>query len=273
MRGAVASRRGLVVVAAAVAFAVAIGFQAIEPLNELRALGSLYLGHGNVGPHAYRFVPDGAGPFSRALDVLPRCPSVRNLALPKMEDLHESLGRVAKIEHIVAIDIFDKDASDRDLAALAGMQNLESLDAAHNSRITDAGVAALAGLTKLRRLDLTNTMVTGTGFKERPDMVNLEYLTLNDCPVTDESLAAIPRYPRLKQLFLGHTAVSDEGLMSLVGWHSLERVTRSAAMTLEGARAFNDAFLAAKRRARASGEHIESRDLPPVFLQNWPKTP
>lgn len=273
MRAAVVSRRRLFAVLAAAVLAVTIGFQAMEPLGELRALGSLYLGSGNVGKDAYSFVPDGVGPFVRALDVLPRCPSVRGLAVPKLEDFHESLLRVAKIEHIVEIRLFDVDVSDHDLSALAGMKNLEFLTASHNSRITDAGVSALTGLTKLRRLDLTNTMVTGTGFKDRADMVNLEHLTLNDCPVTDETLAAIPRYPRLTKLFLGNTGVTDDGLMSLVGWHSLEDVTRSAAMTLEGARAFNDAFLAAKRRARESGEHIESRDLPPVFLQNWPKTP
>lgn len=57
--------------------------------------------------------------------------------------------------------------------------------------------------------------------------------------------------------------------MSLVGWHSLRRVTRTGMITKAGAQAFNEAFLAARRKAREAGVTMDSRDIPPVFLDNW----
>jgi hypothetical protein len=178
------------------------------------------------------------------------------------------LAQVAQLDHIVAIELFDKDVSDEDLAGLAGMKQLKFLELNHNPRVTDAGIATLSGLEKLRVLDLTSTSVTGTGLKDRSDMVSLEHLTLNDCPVTDESLAAIPRFPKLTHLFLGGTQVTDAGLMSLVGWHSLRDVSWSDINTREGRRAFNEAFNAARRKARAAGEWTDDYDRGPVFMSD-----
>jgi hypothetical protein len=161
------------------------------------------------------------------------------------------------------------EATDDDVLALAGMRNLEYLDLSDNAKVTDAGIAALAGLENLRYLNLTSTGVTGTGFKDRADMASLYQLNLNDCPVTDESLAAIPRFLKLEELLLGRTNVTDKGLMNLVGWNSLRRVTRTLRTTKAGSQAFNEAFLAARRKAREAGEQMDPRDIPPVFLDNW----
>jgi hypothetical protein len=186
-----------------------------------------------------------------------------------MESLGVTLARVAKIEHVESLSLFERDVTDNDLAGLAGMKQLRFLELSHNPRITDAGVAALTGLENLRVLDLTNTNVTGTGLKDRADMVSLYQLTLNDCPVTDESLAALPRFPKLEELLLGGTEVTDEGLMSLIGWHSLRRVTRTLRTTKAGSQAFNEAFLDARRKAREAGVAMNPRDIPPVFMDGW----
>ena len=265
-------KRRWVVMCACAVIAVAVGFQQVEPLHELRKYGSLHqgVGHG-VRANEYSFVPAGmAGqPFVDSLAVLARCPSVRELVVPKMADVGETLARVTKIEHVLSLDMRRIDAGDHDVFALAGMKNLEFLDLSRNPKVTDAGIAALAGLENLRYLNLEKTGVTGTGFKDRADMVSLYQLTLNDCPVTDESLAAIPRFPKLEELLLGRTNVTDKGLMSLVGWNSLRRVTRTLRTTKAGSQAFNEAFLAARRKARDAGEKMDPRDIPPVFLDNW----
>jgi hypothetical protein len=161
------------------------------------------------------------------------------------------------------------DANDDDVSALAGMKNLEFLDLSRNPKVTDAGIAALAGLENLRYLNLTNTRVTGTGLKDRADMASLYQLNLTDCPVTDESLAPIPRFPKLEELLIGGTEVTDKGLMNLIGWHSLRRADRASRTTKAGSQAFNEAFLAARRKAREAGEPMDPRDIPPVFLDNW----
>jgi len=275
-QGLPAMRRRWVIVGAGILIAAAVGFQQAEPLHELRKYGSLHqgIGHG-VRANEYSFVPAGmAGqPFVDSLAVVARCPSVRELVVPKMTNLRETLARVAQLEHVAALELRRTDVSDGDLTALAGMKNLQFLDLSRNPTVTDAGVAALVGLRNLRYLDLESTKVTGTGLKDRADMVSLEHLTLNDCPVTDETLAAIPRFPKLEELLLAGTEVTDTGLMSLVGWHSLRRVTRTSRTTEDGARAFNEAFLADRRKAREAGVPMDPRNIPPIFFdgpRKWP---
>jgi hypothetical protein len=266
-------KRRWVVLGTCVAIALSVGFQQVEPLGELRKHGSLHqgVGHG-VGAEEYSFVPAGmAGqPFVDSLAALTRCPSVRELVVPKLANLEDTLSRVAKVTHVLSLRMRGIMATDDDVSALAGMKNLEYLDLSDNPNVTDAGVAALAGLENLRYLNLTNTSVTGTGFKDRADMVNLYKLTLNDCPVTDESLAAIPHFPRLEELLLAGTEVTDTGLMGLVGWHSLRRVLWSDRMSVDGQHAFNAAFLTARRKAREAGVPMDPRDIPPIFF-NGPR--
>jgi hypothetical protein len=258
------------IVVAGILIAAAVGFQQAEPLEDLRRYGSLAQGVGGLKADEYLFMPDekNVSGFVDSLAVVARCRSVRGLFVPRTDNLHEALTRVAKIQHLSRLRMRGTDVNEDDLAVLAGMKNLQYLDVSRNPTVTDAAVASLSGLENLRYLDLERTNVTGTGLKDRSDMVSLEHLTLNDCPVTDESLAAIPRFPKLTHLFLGGTQVTDAGLMSLVGWHSLRDVSWSDINTREGRRAFNEAFNAARRKARAAGEWTDDYDRGPVFMSD-----
>jgi hypothetical protein len=269
-------KRRWFIVGAAILLAAAVGFQQAEPLHDLREFGKVGSGGWWVDGrlHGRRFVAKDSSPvhFVNALPLLQKCQSVNRVAVPKSPELRRVLARLADIDHIVAIELRDKDVTDEDLAGLTGMKQLGFLDLSSNPNVTDAGVAALAGLENLRYLNLTNTSVTGTGFKDRADMVSLEQLRLKECPVTDESLAAIPRFPKLTLLHLGGTQVTDTGLMTLVGWHSLQQVFWSDRMTIDGQHAFNAAFLAARRKAREEGVPMDPRDIPPIFF-NGPQVP
>jgi hypothetical protein len=264
-------KRRWLIVGAGILVAVAVGFQQAEPLEDLRKYGFLAQSVGGLKADEYIFMPDekNVSGFIDSLAVVARCRSVRGLFVPKSDNLEEALTRIAKIQHLIWIRMRGTNADEKDLAALAGMKTLQFLDASDNTSVTDAGVASLAGLKNLRYLNLTNTSVTGTGFKDRADMVSLYQLNLTDCPVTDESLAAIPHFPKLEELLIGGTEVTDKGLMSLVGWHSLRRADRTLRTTKAGSKAFNEAFLAARRKAREAGEQMDPRDIPPVFLDNW----
>jgi hypothetical protein len=266
-------KRRCVVLGTCVAIALAVGFQQAEPLGELRKYGSVSTSGVWVDGqlHGLRFVAacESLEQFREAMKVLRRCPSVNRIYVQKMMNLRDALVEVAAIDHIAALELRRTDVNEADLVVLAGMKSLQFLDLSRNPSVTDAGIAGLAGLENLRYLNLTDTRVTGTGLKDRADMVSLYQLTLNDCPVTDESLAAIPHFPKLEELLLGRTNVTDKGLMSLIGWYSLRRVTRTAQTTKAGSQAFNEAFLAARRKAREAGEPMDPRDIPPVFLDNW----
>ena len=266
-------KRHWFIVGAAILLAAAVGFQQAEPLHDLHEFGKVGSGGWWVDGklHGRRFVAKDSSPvnFVNALPLLQKCQSVNRVAVPKSPELGRVLARLADIDHIVAIELRDKDVTDEDLAGLTGMKQLGFLDLSSNPNVTDTGVAALAGLENLRYLNLTDTRVTGTGLKDRTDMASLYQLNLTDCPVTDESLAAIPHFPKLEELLIGGTEVTDNGLMSLVGWHSLRRADRTSRTTKAGSKAFNEAFLAARRKAREAGKPMDPRDIPPVFLDNW----
>jgi hypothetical protein len=243
-------------VGAGILLAVAVGFQQAEPLDKLHEFGKVGSGGWWVDGklHGRRFVAKDSSPihFVNALALLQKCPSVNRVAVPKSPELGRVLARLADIDHIVAIELFDKDVTDEDLSGLAGMKQLGFLDLSRNPKVTDAGIAALAGL------------------ENRADMASLYQLNLTGCPVTDESLAPIPRFPKLEELLLAGTEVTDTGLMGLVGWHSLRRVLWSDRMTVEGQHAFNAAFLTARRKAREAGVPMDPRDIPPIFF-NGPR--
>lgn len=212
-------KRRRVVLGTCVAIALAVGFQQVEPLGELRKYGSVSTSEVWVDGqlHGLRFVAacESLGQFREAMKVMRRCPSVNRIYVQKMMNLRAALVQVAAIDHIAALELRRTDVNEDDLVVLAGMKSLQFLDLSRNPSVTDAGIAALAGLENLRYLNLTNTGVTGTGLKGRADMGSLEQLKLKECPVTDESLTAIPRFPKLTLLHLGGTQVTDTGLMSL----------------------------------------------------------
>jgi hypothetical protein len=116
----------LVVLGVCVLIAVAVGFQQVEPLNELRNYGKVASGGWWVDGdlHGHRFVAKDSSPthFVNALPVLQKCKSINRVAVPKSPDLGRVLARLAQLDHIVAIELFDKDVSDEDLAGLAGMK-------------------------------------------------------------------------------------------------------------------------------------------------------
>lgn len=69
--------------------------------------------------------------------------------------------------------------------------------------ISDAALAAIAGLDRLRRLELVGTdRVRGPGLRQLPALPLLEDLTLASFDLDDEALAVLPRLPSLRRLDL-----------------------------------------------------------------------
>ena len=102
---------------------------------------------------------------------------------------------------------------DDGLEHLVGFRNLRDLDLSH-SRITDAGVERLAGLTGLQTLAL-GPDVTDACLEFLAGMKQLEELRLARSHVSDGGLQIIATLTGLKSLDLSHTLVTDDGLPNL----------------------------------------------------------
>jgi Leucine-rich repeat (LRR) protein len=89
-------------------------------------------------------------------------------------------------------------------------------------QITDLGVAKLAKLTKLRRLNLSGAHVTPTGLKALAGLP-IERLSLWNCSTIDDTAASLlVEIPTLANLDLSMTTVTDKGLQSLAKLPSLK---------------------------------------------------
>ncbi|HTA71884.1 MAG TPA: hypothetical protein VK776_26560 [Bryobacteraceae bacterium] len=83
-------------------------------------------------------------------------------------------------------------------------------------QLTDLGVAKLAKLTKLRRLDISGARITPVGLNVLKSLPQLERLSLWNCTALDDSAAPqLAAAPKLTMLDLSYTSAGDATLKSL----------------------------------------------------------
>lgn len=105
-------------------------------------------------------------------------------------------------------------ATDADLAQVARLSRLKTLYLAH-SKVTDQGLASISNLKRLEVLYLADCRVTDMGLARLSGLVNLRELTLDGARITDSGLARLSPLKKLEMLFLYKTPISDAGLVHL----------------------------------------------------------
>jgi formylglycine-generating enzyme required for sulfatase activity len=179
---------------------------------------------------------------------------------------------------LIEINLLSKPVHDDDLRAFAGQAHLQVLILG-DTRISDAGLAHLKGLTSLNRLDLGTTDITNVGLVNLKDMTKLQRLELYRTTVGDAGLAhlsgltdlrvlglegtrvgdagmaSLKSLARLEALNLGGTNVSDDGLEHLKGLKSLREFhTHGTRATEAGKKRLQDAWAAARAAATPSAQ-------------------
>lgn len=122
---------------------------------------------------------------------------------------------------LVKIDLHRTEVADEDLAILAAIESLRELDL-RLTKITDAGVRHLGGLTRLETLNLFRTNVTDEGLAMLTGLRALRTLLIGGTGVTDEGLESLRGFDHLRKLSVFDTAVSDGGIPFLGSLPSLE---------------------------------------------------
>jgi Leucine-rich repeat (LRR) protein len=90
-------------------------------------------------------------------------------------------------------------------------------------QITDLGVAKLAKLTKLRRLDISGAKITPAGLKALKNLPQLERLSLWNCTALNDSAApGLAALAKLSNLDLSYTGVGDATLKNLAALPNLK---------------------------------------------------
>ncbi len=80
-------------------------------------------------------------------------------------------------------------------------------------QLSDLGLAKLATLKKLRRLDVSGARLTPSGMEVLRGLPQLERLSLWNCPALDDSAAKVlAGMPSLVNLDVSYTSIGDQGL-------------------------------------------------------------
>ncbi len=108
-----------------------------------------------------------------------------------------------------------KDFTDAGLAPLAPVADkIASLDLAR-TKVTDAGLKAVAAMKNLNELHLENTGISDAGLAHLAGLTSLEYLNLYNTKVTDAGLQKLAGLGKLKALYLWQTGVTKAGVAQL----------------------------------------------------------
>jgi mono/diheme cytochrome c family protein/uncharacterized membrane protein len=112
------------------------------------------------------------------------------------------------------VNVADK-FGDAELAKFAPIaERLAELNLAR-SKVTDAGLASLAGMKNLRKLHLQNTAISDAGVDAIAAVPGLEYLNLFNTKVTDAALPKLEKLANLKKLYVWQTGVTKPAAEAL----------------------------------------------------------
>lgn len=107
---------------------------------------------------------------------------------------------------------------DGSLSTIVSWTNLEELRLDGCESLTDAGLASLSGLRRLRRLELHaygNSRISDDGFKTLGNLANLEFLEVSGVAITDRGLEGLKGMKQLQTMWLSGTKTTEEGMIAM----------------------------------------------------------
>lgn len=141
---------------------------------------------------------------------------VSGCSLPEDSRLEQVGAVIDKSGEGTRIDLRNsKDFTDGDLTLLSPYGETLADLTLQNVKITDDGMASLAPLSKLKRLILNDTPITGAGLAklaELPLRKSLYSIGLKNLPINDADLKKLGEFPLLIRLDLTGTSITDASL-------------------------------------------------------------
>ena len=124
--------------------------------------------------------------------------------------------------HVVSV-LLGEQGSDRELAHVGRLSQLKYLSL-NRSRVTDAGLRSLEGLTHLEELSLRETAVTDPGLVHLRRLAQLKQLDLSLTEITSTGLVHLVGLNQLTDLSLRATQIDDHGMTHLEKLSNLQRL-------------------------------------------------
>ena len=126
--------------------------------------------------------------------------------------------------------------TDAVLEQLSRVNSIEELRLGNSKGLSDEGLRHLAGLQRLRHLDLSMTAVTDRGLEVLRALPALESLNLSWTRITDAGVAHLAQCERLRKIYLTGTTAGDGALRTLAGKPDLAVLHTGVGVTNAGLR-------------------------------------
>ena len=121
----------------------------------------------------------------------------------------EHVGHLSTLE---SLNIISTKFNDDWMPPLAKLTNLKVLRFTNNGKLTDAGMAHLAGLTKLENFSFVGTQMTGKSYARFDGFTKLTRVSHRGSLIDDEGLRQLcDHLPNLESLSLAHAKFTDVG--------------------------------------------------------------
>jgi serine/threonine protein kinase/Leucine-rich repeat (LRR) protein len=136
-----------------------------------------------------------------------------------------------KLVNLLDLNLSNTDVGDREMVLVARLDKLETLGL-QQVPISDVGVQQLSGLGQLKSLNLTGSLITGSGFKSLGFSNSLTSLSIGVTRVSDQTIGFVKQFPNLANLDISaNTRLTDRSLEQLKSLKSLTKVdvSRTAA--------------------------------------------
>lgn len=121
----------------------------------------------------------------------------------------EHVGHLATLE---SLNIISTKFNDDWMPSLAKLTNLKVLRFTNNGKLTDAGMAQLAGLRNLENFSFVGTQMTGKAYAQFEGFAKLTRVSHRGSSIDDEGLRQLcDHLPNLESISLAHAKFTDAG--------------------------------------------------------------
>ncbi len=139
----------------------------------------------------------------------------------------EHVGHLSTLE---SLNIISTKFNDDWIPSLAKLTNLKSLRFTNNGKLTDAGMAQLAGLKNLENFSFVGTQMTGKAYAQFEGFAKLTRVSHRGSSIDDEGLRQLcDHLPNLESLSLAHAKFTDAGAPHLAKLTKLKGLEVGAA--------------------------------------------
>jgi Leucine-rich repeat (LRR) protein len=205
----------------------------LKPLHELTTLQYLCLSDTKVTDAGLEHLkgmplleslaldtPGVTGTGLRALSGLP----LRTIYMQSGNVTDEGLDAIGQLKGIAVLILTNADkVTARGFEKLHGLKHLTDLWIAH-STVSDDELAAIARIHSLQTLDLAGTPITDAGLKEIAKLPNLKRLWIDNTCISDDGLQHLRTMPSLQELKISIGEITAAGVGQLRGMKSLRSI-------------------------------------------------